>query len=713
MTDRSEAAPEALQAALSSVARAIAESLELKDVWGRVAEACRTVVPFDAMGVSRFEAGPRVRTYVTAGEAGAFSLEERLFARDDFSARLWPPDAAWPRHGLIVDDAPRELDASRRVDGNLLQAGARSILRLGLGRDEQPAGSLVLMSRQPGYFTADHVAALEVVGDLMAIALAHEAQAGQWRDQAKRRDALARLTVALAGTLDVRSIFQEMSRIAQEMIPHDYFILGMLTEDRQAVRIHAKFGTSGDASEDVLFALPPEEQRFTHWDYYLARDHTVLEDGRLQVNFVPHRDPARPLTVVRALDEQWRRIYTEFGVRSALRVPVRLNGVTAGGIEFSSRRPDMFDEEHAEFGVRLAEHVSLALAHQHMAEEARRAAAAQEKATRLGVRVQSLVRELETLTPHRALGRSRAWRDVLAQANKVAPVDTTVLITGESGTGKEVMARYIHRRSARADGPFVALNCAALPEQLLESELFGHEKGAFTGAIATRLGRVEQAERGVLFLDEVGEMSPAVQAKFLRVLQEREYQRLGGLRTLAANIRVLAATNRDLPAAVARGAFREDLYYRLAVFDIALPPLRERAEDVLVLAEAFLEEIGRSVGRPAAGFSDEVRGKLTAYPWPGNVRELRNAVERAVILCEGGLITSDHLPPGLSGTGAPAPRSAAAPAASTLESAQREMIVDALARAGHNKSKAARLLGLTRAQLRSRIEKHGIPDEDD
>jgi DNA-binding NtrC family response regulator len=304
---------------------------------------------------------------------------------------------------------------------------------------------------------------------------------------------------------------------------------------------------------------------------------------------------------------------------------------------------------------------------------------------------------------------------VLAQAGKVAPLDTTVLITGESGTGKEVVARYIHRRSARAEGPFVALNCAALPEQLLESELFGHEKGAFTGAVAARQGRVEQAQRGVLFLDEVGEMSPSVQAKFLRVLQEREFQRLGGAQTVKADVRVLAATNRDLPAAVARGAFREDLYYRLAVFDIALPPLRERADDVLVLADAFLEEIGRSVGRPAAGFAEEVRGTLAAHPWPGNVRELRNAIERAVILCEGGLITSEHLPPGLL-VAARAPRAAAtaatAPVPSTLDAAEREMILQALARTGHNKSKAARLLGLTRAQLRSRVQKHAIPGED-
>jgi transcriptional regulator with GAF, ATPase, and Fis domain len=289
-----------------------------------------------------------------------------------------------------------------------------------------------------------------------------------------------------------------------------------------------------------------------------------------------------------------------------------------------------------------------------------------------------------------------------------------VLLSGESGTGKEVVARFVHRGSSRKDGPFVALNCAALPEQLLESELFGHEKGAFTGALNARPGKIEQAAGGVLFLDEVGEMSPAVQAKFLRVLQEREYQRLGGTRTLKADMRVLAATNRDLKDAIAKGDFREDLYYRLAVFDIALPPLRERPEDILLLVEAFLEELGRSVGRPAAGVSNEARERLVAYPWPGNVRELRNAIERAVILCEGGLIASEHLPLGI--VAAPKPEAAVTPVspaqgAATLDAAEREMIVQALARAGNNKSKAARFLGLTRAQLRSRIEKHGLTIE--
>src|SRR6266851_2080049 len=248
-----------------------------------------------------------------------------------------------------------------------------------------------------------------------------------------------------------------------------------------------------------------------------------------------------------------------------------------------------------------------------------------------------LIHDLVDSMPHAAVvGESTEWKGVLKKATQVAATDTTVLLTGESGTGKEVVARFIHRASGRKNGPFVALNCAALPEQLLESELFGYERGAFTGAQQSKPGQLELAAGGVLFLDEVSEMSLAAQAKFLRVLQEREFQRLGGTRLIKANVRVIAATNRDLRKAVDRGDFREDLFYRLQVFEIAIPPLRDRKSDVLPLADAFLQDIARSFGRPVAGLTADAKHALLEYRWPGNIRELRNALERAAILCEGG-----------------------------------------------------------------------------
>jgi DNA-binding NtrC family response regulator len=377
-------------------------------------------------------------------------------------------------------------------------------------------------------------------------------------------------------------------------------------------------------------------------------------------------------------------------------IPTSVRAIKAGALEFLTKP--------------YADADLIAAIEEGVAHAERERAETRGRTERFDAQLKSLAGQREGGRP--AIGQSAIWRAVLRKGLQVASTETTVLLQGESGTGKEVVARFIHRASPRKDGPFVALNCAALPEQLLESELFGHDRGAFTGAQVAHAGKIEQAAAGVLFLDEVAEMSPAVQAKFLRVLEEREYQRLGGTRTLKADVRVLAATNCDLRAAIAGGTFREDLYYRLAVFDIALPPLRERPRDIALLTDAFLEAIGRLVGRAAAVISDEAREKLLAYSWPGNVRELRNAIERAVILAEGGLITSEHLPLDVGSA------SAAFPTASLVgsvpkvlpsaEAAEYQLIREALARSGNNKAKAARLLGLTRAQLRSRIEKHGL-----
>src|SRR5262245_1993869 len=240
------------------------------------------------------------------------------------------------------------------------------------------------------------------------------------------------------------------------------------------------------------------------------------------------------------------------------------------------------------------------------------------------------------------IGTSPQWREVLKRAGQVAATETTTCLQGESGTGKEVIARFIHQQSPRRRGPFIAINCAALPEPLLESELFGFERGAFTGAQQLKPGQIELASGGVLFLDEVTEMTPTAQAKFLRVLQEREFLRLGGTRPMRANIRVIAATNRDLRAAVATGRFRADLYYRIHVFDIRIPPLRERRDDIPMLVTSFLREFNHASGQVAELAPDAMHA-LVNYEWPGNVRELRNVLERATILCEDGSIRARDL----------------------------------------------------------------------
>jgi DNA-binding NtrC family response regulator len=324
------------------------------------------------------------------------------------------------------------------------------------------------------------------------------------------------------------------------------------------------------------------------------------------------------------------------------------------------------------------------------------------------------------------IGRSPILREALARAAQVAPTASTVLVTGESGTGKELVARAIHHASPHADGPFVAVNCAALPDTLLESELFGHERGAFTGADRQKPGRFELAAGGTLFLDEIGDLSAAVQVKLLRVLQEREYQRVGGTATLKADVRLLTATNRDLTAEMAAGRFRSDLFYRLSVFNVHLPPLRDRGEDVLLLADHFIRTLGPQMGKGDLTLSRDACELLRRHPWPGNIRELQNAIERSLITSEGTLITGAHLalPTASPPAALPPPVGSAPPSPVTaphtlatgegrgsLQNLERAAILDALQRAHGRKSRAASLLGLTRFQLYSRLKRYQIAVE--
>ena len=309
------------------------------------------------------------------------------------------------------------------------------------------------------------------------------------------------------------------------------------------------------------------------------------------------------------------------------------------------------------------------------------------------------------------VARSAKMQEVLALAERVAATPSTVLIGGESGVGKDLIARLVHQRSSRASGPFVKINSTAIPENLLESELFGYEKGAFTGATASKPGKFELADKGTLFLDEIGDVPPATQVKLLRVLQEREFERLGGTRTVKVDVRLIAATNRDLRAALEQGTFREDLYYRLNVVPIDIPPLREHKEDIPELVSLFLARLAQKSQKKVDGITPEALRKLTDFHWPGNVRELENIVERACVLGTGpwivpGDIQIDHLPDRNTSGGAPL-----LPEGKTLDQWEDELIREAYRRANGNKSEAARMLGLSRNALRYRLEKIGIADE--
>ncbi|MDH4100556.1 MAG: sigma-54 dependent transcriptional regulator [Nitrospirota bacterium] len=306
------------------------------------------------------------------------------------------------------------------------------------------------------------------------------------------------------------------------------------------------------------------------------------------------------------------------------------------------------------------------------------------------------------------VGESPQIKKVLGIVKKVAASNTTILITGDTGTGKEVIAGAIHFNSPRRDGSFVKVNCAAIPDNLLESELFGHEKGAFTGAERQRIGRFELAHRGTIFLDEIGDMNLATQAKILRVLQEREFERLGGGRTVKVDVRVIAATNRDLPAMVEEERFREDLFYRLNVVSIAIPPLRERKNDILPLAHSFLHLYNRELARNIQGFDPQATEMLTEYGWPGNVRELRNVIERAVLMTEGRVITVNDIAVHERVGSTAARRASGAGEATTLEEMEKNVLIDALTKSDWVQKDAARLLGISRRVINYKIQQFGI-----
>jgi DNA-binding NtrC family response regulator len=344
---------------------------------------------------------------------------------------------------------------------------------------------------------------------------------------------------------------------------------------------------------------------------------------------------------------------------------------------------------------------------------------------RMVVRKELDVRRLkeENRTLREALGQryeypnivahSAKMQEVLATVERVAPTQSTVLIGGESGVGKDLIARAIHQKSRRSGGPFIKINSTAIPENLLESELFGYEKGAFTGAATSKPGKFELADKGTLFLDEIGDVPAATQVKLLRVLQEREFERLGGTRTIKVDVRLVAATNRDLRAALEEGTFREDLYYRLNVVPVDIPPLREHKEDIPDLVKLFLARFAEQSGKKIKGIAPAALDMLIAFHWPGNVRELENIIERAVALSEGPVLepADIHLDTGRRAKSSSSEAAPFLPEGQTIEQWEDEMIREALRRANGNKSQAARLLGLSRNALRYRLSKIGIADE--
>jgi formate hydrogenlyase transcriptional activator len=529
---------------------------------------------------------------------------------------------------------------------------------------------------------------LQLVARLVAVAvdnaLNHEA-ASAYEDQLKReRDrlrALLEINNAVVGCLSSKPLFQAISASLRRTFGLDYASLLIYSADIAALRLQTCDFPSGSGAIRENAVVP-------------------LDDSVAGYVFRTREGRRFTLREASAISQTTGDLMAREGLRSLCCMPLISHGNSLGTLNLGSRQEAFFTDGDLQFFSQAAGQVAIALDN----------ALSYQRIEELNERLaeEKVYLEDEIRTDNRfeeIVGQSRVLKAVLKQVETVAPTDSTVLIYGETGTGKELLARAIHDLSSRRQGTFVKLNCAAIPTGLLESEMFGHEKGAFTGAIAQRIGRFELAHRGSMFLDEVGEIPLELQTKLLRVLQEREFERLGSSRTIRTDARLVAATNRDLTALVEERQFRADLYYRLNVFPITVPPLRERRDDIPLLVRYFVQQYARRMNRRITNIPAATMQALTRYHWPGNIRELQNFIERAVIISPGAALQAPVRE--LKGPKG----SASASSAVTLADAESEAIVRALREAGGRvggPQGAAASLGMKRTTLQAKMRKLGI-----
>jgi transcriptional regulator with GAF, ATPase, and Fis domain len=691
-----------LLASLAAIGNSMQEAFDPQRFLGQFSARIQRLIPHDRLVLDHLDEDCRTFTVFAehaphgpvlhaAHYTTAFDPEGRYIVAD------WAVRPVFSGEQMRVDDLrtdPRFANPNPH-ERTLQEGGLRSAIIVPLASGGRVIGALAATSLAPGAYTASHVTTARRVADLIAPFIENVVLLHRERRRRRRFRALAGLTQVLGASLNVRDIFKRLADATRPILDFDIMGFGLVASSGRDLELVAEVDDApGDVETPPRFAL--DDYSFS--SRVAAGEAVLIHDARVEL------DPKFPVD----------RLIIDGGGRSCLVVPLMFGEQSGGGLYFGKRRPNWFDRSDVEVATGIAAQVVGAVQHQRLAEEQRRLAQAEGRARKLEQRVASLRSALgEQYGFDRIVGRSPSLKEALSLSGRVAPTETTVLITGESGTGKELAAQAIHANSPRADGAFVTLNCAALPETLLESELFGHEKGAFTGADRQKPGRFELAAGGTLFLDEVGELPPPVQAKLLRVLQDGEFVRVGGTATLRADVRIIAATNRNLEQAVESGQFRQDLFYRLNVFRIHLPPLRDRGEDVLLLAEHFVRELGPRMGKGEVGLSREARTSLLSYAWPGNIRELRNVVERALIMSDGGLVTAAQL--GISARGELAPTGpgqikTSDPGApdQPLSEVEKRLVFDALGKARGNKSRAASLLGITRSQLYTRLKRYGL-----
>jgi transcriptional regulator with GAF, ATPase, and Fis domain len=684
---------------LAAIGRALEGEFDPREFLDDLSAELRPLVPHDRLGIV-YLADDRHTFSVFAEHGASVFLPETDGYTTDLERPVRFPVADSPLVEVLDGNVlcASDLVADPRFVGHRdrLQASAlRSGIFVPLLAGSRIIGGLSAISRVADAYGPVHVERMRTVGRLIGPFIETIALLYRERRRQHRIGLLKGIPQMLGTSLDLRHMLGSVGDAIRPALDFDAMGVILFTPGGPE---YVLFGQVGDPPAPGVERIPTDQFSFA----------ATVKAGRP----VLFQDSSKELDPAWAGD----RAMLAADLKTCLWVPMHFGDEIGGTLFFGKRPPYWYDDVDVEVAGVVASQIVLGIQHQRLAEEQRRRAAVERRAQTLEHSLRSARTQLHDRYDFaQILGRSPVLREALARAAQVARTEATVLLTGESGTGKELVARAIHYASPRAEGSFVAVNCAALPDTLLESELFGHERGAFTGADRQKPGRFELAAGGTLFLDEIGDLSAAVQVKLLRVLQEREFQRLGGTATLKADVRLIAATNRNLSAEMAAGRFRSDLFYRLSVFNVHLPPLRERREDVLLLADHFIRTLGTQMGKGDLTLSRDACDLLRRHPWPGNIRELQNAIERSLITSEGTLITAAHLAissgaqPVASQPQAAPPRQAASPppanAPGSLQDLERKAILEALQRTHGHKSRAAALLGLTRFQLYTRLKR--------
>ena len=679
--DHRACAPGNLHRMLLDVSHATASHRDLKSLLGDLAGLLRRVARFDRLAIVLHDPERDVmRLHTIVSLEPTFTTDLELPVPESPAGLVWQT-----QRPLVVPRIDRETRFAevRRI---LRAEGMRSCCVLPLTTPLRRLGGLSFASQDEDAFSDSDVEVLQELTTQVALAvdntLHHEAARQAQQQLACERDRLQLLLEvnnALVSNLEPRVLFSEIATCLRRVVAHDYTSLAVYDRERNAFDMWAlEFAGKGLIKEHMFVPVEgsPAGKAFTAGE--------------------PARFGRADLA---ALESDVGRALLAEGIQSMCSVPLTVHDRRLGTLSIGRLGGEPFTEGDAELLASVASQVAFSV------ENARAFQEIAQLKDKLAAEKVYLEDEIRTeYNFEDIIGESSALKRVLRQVETVAPTDSAVLIRGETGTGKELIARAIHDLSGRRGRTFVKVNCAAIPTGLLESELFGHERGAFTGAIAQRIGRFELADGGTLFLDEVGDIPLELQPKLLRVLQEREFERLGSTRTKRVDVRVVAATNRNLEEMVAGGTFRNDLYYRLDVFPITLPPLRERPEDVPPLVRYFVQKFARRMNKRIETIPAEAMTALSRYAWPGNVRELENAVERAVILTSGPTL---RVPVAEFHGRAVAPSGGA----TTLEATEREAILRALHETnwvlGGPHGAAARL-GLKRTTLQSRIQRLGI-----